>query len=81
MTIQIRHVPKAEWYPEAVARCEAFEAQYGVPSDRLADAFRDTAGVLHETADFAQWSHYWALLRLGDDRTHDELFGVDHRAP
>ena len=48
------------------AELDAWEARYGVPSDRLADAFCDTAGRPVETDDFHAWSQtYDAWLRVG----------------
>ena len=49
------------------AELDAWEAKYGVASDRLADAFRDPAtGVLTETDDFHTWSQtYDVWLRVG----------------
>ncbi|MGH9090319.1 MAG: hypothetical protein ACRDZR_02900 [Acidimicrobiales bacterium] len=51
---------------EVRAELDAWEAKYGVGSDRLADAFRDPAtGALVETDDFHCWSQaYDAWLRL-----------------
>lgn len=45
---------------------DVWEARYGVPSDRLADAFCDTAGRLVETDDFHAWSQtYDTWLHVG----------------
>ena len=47
------------------AELDAWEARYGVPSDRLADAFRDSTGSLAETDDFHAWSQtYNGWLRV-----------------
>ena len=46
---------------------DAWEARYGVVSDRLADVFHDpVTGGLVETDDFHTWSQtYDAWLRVG----------------
>ncbi len=47
------------------AELDAWETRYGVPSARLADAFRDPTGNLVETDDFHAWSQtYDAWLRV-----------------
>jgi hypothetical protein len=41
---------------------DARERRYGVPSERLADAFRDAAtGELVESEDYRSWSHAYEL--------------------
>lgn len=41
----------------------AFEARYGLPSSRLAEAFRDEAGELVETDDFSAWDEAYSIWR------------------
>jgi len=50
-------------HDEVRARLDRFESRYGVPSERLADAFRDDGGELVETDDFAEWSMAWTIWR------------------
>ena len=49
---------------ELRTRLSQFESRYGVPSERLADAFRDADGQLRETDDFLDWSQAYAAWRL-----------------
>lgn len=44
---------------EIRAELDRFEAAYGVPSDRLGDAFV-VEGELRETADFRRWDFVYA---------------------
>jgi hypothetical protein len=51
------------------AELDAWEAKYEVPSERLADAFRDSVtGELVETADFHEWSQAYDVWRRLDTR-------------
>ena len=60
--------PAAEFSRPTVdvrAELDAWEARYGVPSDRLADAFMDSTGSLADTDDFHAWSQtYNGWLRV-----------------
>lgn len=47
---------------ELRGRLDEFEARYGVPSSRLADAFRKSP--LRETAHFREWTAIYAAWRL-----------------
>ena len=43
----------------------AYEARYGVPSDRLAEAFTHR-GHLEETDDYRHWQFLWSVCRRLD---------------
>ena len=45
------------------AQLAVFEDRYGVPSDRLEDAFRDERGELCECRDFREWCHVYTAWR------------------
>jgi hypothetical protein len=48
------------------ARLSEYERRYGVPSERLADAFRDVFhrdGEVRETEDFLAWSSLYAAFQ------------------
>lgn len=48
---------------EVRARLDAFEREYGVPSSRLAEAFRDERGRLVESDEFHEWDELWTMWR------------------
>ena len=41
------------------ALLDGFEARYGLPSDRLMEAFLDDDGNLVESAEWRQWDGAW----------------------
>lgn len=47
---------------ELERRVARWEARYGVPSERLADAFARDGSVV-EDDDYLEWSHDWAALQ------------------
>lgn len=55
---EIRHTS-----PEQLReRLDAFESHYGIPSERLAEAFRNSP--LNENAHFLEWSTLFAAWRV-----------------
>lgn len=46
------------------AELDRFEKRYGVPSERLADAFTDPDGRLEESDDFHAWGKAWASYQI-----------------
>ena len=57
---------KTDVRPTTIAQIEtvvhSFEEHYGLPSDRMAEAFME-AGRLVETDDLHTWSQYYASLK------------------
>ena len=54
------------------AQLSEYERRYGVPSERLADAFRDVFhrdGEVHHTEDFLAWSALYAAFQKASKRT------------
>jgi hypothetical protein len=51
----VRIVTLEEALVAARAELDEFERQYGVSSDRLAEAFTDEDGQLHETGQYVRW--------------------------
>jgi len=49
---------------ELRAVLDAFEARYGLPSDRLMDAFLRPDGHVDETEDFHAWDSAWAHWQM-----------------
>ena len=43
------------------ARLDEYENRYGVPSNRLAEAFRGADGELVESDDFHAWDELWTM--------------------
>ena len=52
----VRVVTIDEAVTDARRRLDDFEHRYGVPSDRLAEAFTDATGELIETGAFLLWT-------------------------
>jgi hypothetical protein len=51
------------------AQLDEFEARHGVPSERLADAFRDPrTGDLIETEEFHTWAQRYAAWQMATKR-------------
>jgi len=48
------------------ALLDGFEARYGLPSDRLLEAFLDAEGNLVESADWRAWDGAWAAWQILD---------------
>jgi hypothetical protein len=55
-TGHVRLVTIEQALAEAREDLDDFERRYGVPSDRMEEAFTDAAGRLRETGDFLRWS-------------------------
>jgi hypothetical protein len=54
---------------ELRVQLDKFEARYGIPSARLADAFRDQrTGELKETEEFHAWAQRYAAWELATKR-------------
>jgi hypothetical protein len=51
----VRIVTLEQAIADARAELDAYERTYGVPSDRLAEAFVDATGVLRETGQYVRW--------------------------
>jgi hypothetical protein len=54
-TGHVRLVTVEDAVVEARALLDDYEERYGVPSDRLRDAFRDANGRFRETGEYLQW--------------------------
>ena len=62
-------VTRRRLYPVDVrAELDVWEGRYGVPSDRLVDAFRDSTGSLTETDDFHAWNQTYGAWLSVDGR-------------
>jgi hypothetical protein len=53
------------------AQLAAYEQRYGVPSDRLADAFT-IDGEVQETEDFLAWSTLYAALQASTAKSRSK---------
>jgi hypothetical protein len=51
----VRVVTLDQAIAEARAELDSYERTYGVPSDRLAEAFVDATGELRETGQYVRW--------------------------
>jgi hypothetical protein len=52
----VRVVTLEQAIADARAELDAYERSYGVPSDRLAEAFVDATGALRETGQYVRWT-------------------------
>jgi hypothetical protein len=43
---------------------DGFEARYGLPSDRLVEAFLDESGNLVESDEWRAWDEAWAAWQI-----------------
>ena len=62
MEINIKHTRLIK--DDVVAEIQDLEAKYGVPTERLHEAFYDAEGVLYETPDYLHWLWLKRLLEM-----------------
>lgn len=59
----VRYEPLGKERPEAIRRnLTAYEKHYGVPSERMEEAFM-RRGKLRETEDYQRWKFLWTVWR------------------